>query len=87
MRPFLSDRRIVKLPDFAISPPVHTTQHLLRSTQQAAAFLYQSEVVPRIETLQLRRMLREARSEGEARLAVRALKTWLRKRNLLPDAE
>jgi hypothetical protein len=76
-----------EMPDFAIDPPVHTTQRLLCSTEQASLFLRQFEAVTRIETLQLRRMLKGVSSEGEVRLAVRALKSWLKKRDLLLEAK
>jgi hypothetical protein len=68
-----------EMPNFAIDPPVYTTQRLLCSTEQASTFLRQLEAVTRIETLQLRRMLKRVGSEGEVRLAVRALKSWLKK--------
>ncbi len=63
------------MPDFAINPPIHTTEHILRSTEQAAAFVRQFETVTSIETRQLGRMLKDVNSEGEAQLAVRALKS------------
>lgn len=75
------------MPDFAIKPPVHTTQHLLSSTEQAATFVRQFEAVTRIETLQLGRMLKSVGSEGEVRLAVRALESWLKRRGLLLDGK
>jgi hypothetical protein len=75
------------MPDFAIKPPVHTTQYLLSSTRQAATFLRYGEAVTRIETLQLRRMLKSVGSEGEVRLAVSALKSWLKRRGLLLEGE
>ena len=75
------------MPDFAIKPPVHTTQHLLHSREQAATFLRQFEAVTRIETRQLRRMLKDAGSEREIHLAGRALKSWLKKRDLLRQAK
>jgi hypothetical protein len=76
-----------QMPDFAINPPIHTTEHILRSTRQAAAFVRQFETVTSIETLQLGRMLKDVNSEGEAQLAVRALKGWLKKRGLSPEAK
>jgi hypothetical protein len=46
-------------------------------------FLRQFEALTRCQTLQLRRMLKGVGSEGEARLAVRTLNSWLKKRDLL----
>jgi hypothetical protein len=60
---------------------------MLCSTEQASTFLRQFEAVTRIETLQLRRMLKRVGSEGEVRLAVRALKSWLKKRDLLLEVK
>ena len=72
-----------EMPDFASNPSVHTTQRLLCPTEQASKFLRQFEVVTRIKTLQLRRMLKGVGSEGGMRLPVRALKGWVKKRDLL----
>jgi hypothetical protein len=58
------------LPDFAIDPPVHATQRLLCSTEQASMFLRQFEVVARIKTLQLRRMLKGIGSEVKRNISM-----------------
>jgi len=53
----------------------------------ASTLIRQFEAVTRIETLQLRRMLKRVASEGEVRLAVRPLKSWLKKRDLLLEVK
>ena len=58
------------LPDFAIDPPVHATQRLLCSTEQASMFLRQFEVVARVKTLQLRRMLKGIGSEVKRNISM-----------------
>jgi hypothetical protein len=55
-----------EMSDFAIDPPVNTTQRLLCSTEQASMFLRQFEAVTRIETFQLRRMLKCVGQRGRS---------------------
>jgi len=58
-----------------------------RDDPAASTLLRQFEAVTRIETLQLQRMLKRVASEGEVRLAVRPLKSWLKKRDLLLEVK
>jgi hypothetical protein len=53
-----------------ILPSVHATQRLLCSTEQASMFLRQFEVVARVKTLQLRRMLKGIGSEVKRNISM-----------------
>ena len=57
-------------PRFCHRPPVHATQRLLCSIEQASVFLRQFEVVARIKTLQLRRMLKGVGSEVKRNISM-----------------
>jgi hypothetical protein len=75
------------MPDFANDPPVHATQRLLCSTEPASMFLRQFEVVTRIKTSNCGACSKASAARAKYASPSKALKSWLKKRELLLEAK